>query len=94
MDLGSRDMRVRVHERVQFGLLCQIVQQGDGVDAGDGERMRADIADPLTSSINFEVPTDNALSILVTGLDEHAQPPWPISPKATLSASSPHAPSP
>ena len=46
----------------------------------------------ITSSVDFQVPTDKALSILLTRLDEHAQPPWRISAEATLSARSPYAP--
>ena len=56
------------------GFCARSYKQGDGVDAGDGERVRGDLGDPLTSSVDFEVPTDKALSILVTRLDEHAQP--------------------
>jgi hypothetical protein len=76
MDPGPCDMRVRVHEHVQFGLLRQVIQEGDGVDTGDSEWMCGDLGDPLTAGIDFEVPTDKALSILVTRLNEHAQPPW------------------
>src|SRR5262245_11506863 len=92
MDLGPRDMRVRLHERTQLGLLRQVIQEGDGVDARDGERMRGDIDDPLTAGIHFKVPTDKAVSILITGLDKHAQPSWRMSAKATLAMRTRHVP--
>src|SRR5262249_44722070 len=89
VDPGPRGMRVRVHKRVQFGILRHVIQEGDAVDTGDGEWMRGDLCDPLTAGIDLEVPTDKALSILVTCLNEHAQLSMGVRAQVPLPAPSP-----